>query len=129
MGGVSALIGRLTIAHSVSVVQNYRCRPPPIFEKMGWDILLIIGMTHRSVCQHVRDGSHYGTKEIPSFPLLQRRSSDDGLFGKSFDDYWRGFGDLSGSHWLGLNAMSVLCNKVIERGAGEGVIMVVIRKY
>ena len=34
---------------------------PPTFERVGGDILLIIGMINRSVCQHVRDGSHYGT--------------------------------------------------------------------
>ena len=41
--------------------------PPPIFERVGGDILLIIGMINRSVCQHVRDGSHYGTPPLPFF--------------------------------------------------------------
>ena len=37
--------------------------------EVGWGYFLIIGMTDRSVCQHVRDGSHYGTcvceREVP----------------------------------------------------------------
>ena len=35
--------------------------------EVGWWYILIIGMTDRSVYQHVSDGSHYGTPPLPTF--------------------------------------------------------------
>ena len=47
-----------------------------------------------------------------NLPYPQSRTKGDELFNKSYAEYDRGFGDVSGDHWLGLQAVYQLCPQV-----------------